>query len=80
MTAVTVLVLFGVLVTINPRLRESTQRVFAEPQWDSWRSAATHTVLSNTAVVHGYADDNAYLFGFFVAACVFVVLMLKVIR
>ncbi|RPI53946.1 MAG: hypothetical protein EHM55_12305 [Acidobacteria bacterium] len=79
LTAATLLVLFGVLVAINPRLRERTQQMAADPQWDSLRGTVVHVVVSNTSLLHGYADHNAYLFTFLVAACVFVVLMLKVI-
>ncbi len=80
LTAATLLVLFGVLVTINPRLRERTQQVAAEPQWESLRGMVVHTIVTNTATLHGYTDRNTYMVTFLVAACVFVVFMLKVIR
>ena len=38
-----------------------------------------HAAASSMAIAHGYADGHTYLFTFLVAACVFVVLMLKVI-
>jgi hypothetical protein len=79
LTVVTLLVLFAALVSINPRLRERTQQMAVDPQWESLRGTVVHAVVSSTSILHGYAGDNTYLFTFLVAACVFVVLMLKVI-
>jgi hypothetical protein len=38
-----------------------------------------HAASTSMMLVAGYADGHTYLFSFLVAACVFVVLMLKVI-
>ncbi len=79
LTVVTLLVLFAALASINPRLRERTQEIAVNPQWESLRGTVVHAVVSSTSIVHGYAGDNTYMVTFLVAACVFVVLMLKVI-
>ena len=78
-TGIALVVLFGMLVSINPPLRERTREMVENPQWEPLRVALTQTVLSGTAFVHGYADHHLYLFTFLVAAVVFFVLMLKVI-
>jgi hypothetical protein len=78
-TVIGLVVLCVMLVSINPRLRERTAQVVADPQWDSLRGTVTHAAVSSLSVVHGYADGHSYLFTFLVAACLFVFLMLKVI-
>ena len=72
-------VMFGMLVSINPRLRERTQQFVAEPQWESVRNILVDSMVSSATFVHGYADHHVYLFTFLVAACIFFFLMLKVI-
>ena len=79
LTIVTLVVLFGTLVSINPRLREQTEQFASHPRWDAIGGTVAQTVVSGTTIVEGYAGDNTYLFWFLIAACVFVVLMLKVI-
>ena len=79
LTVATLLVLFAALVSINPRLRERTQELAVNPQWDSLRGTVVHAVVSSTSIVHGYAGDNTYMVTFLIAACVCVVLMLRVI-
>ncbi len=78
-SGIALLVLFGMLVSINPRLRERTQQMVTDPNWDSLRGTVVQAVVSSASFVHGYADHHLYLFTFLVAACVFFVLMLKVI-
>ena len=78
-TAIALAVLGGLLLTINPRLRERAAQMVADPEWDVVRGKVMHAAVSSVMVVSGYADGHTYLFAFFVAACVFVVLMLKVI-
>jgi len=73
------LVLFAILVSINPRLRERTEQAVSNPQWESASGTITLAITSGMAVVHGYAGENTYLFTFLIAAVVFTVLMLKVI-
>jgi len=79
LTIATLVVLFGTLVSINPRLREQTEQFASHPRWDAIGGTVTQTLVSGTTIVQGYAGDNTYLFWFLVAACIFVVLMLKVI-
>jgi hypothetical protein len=78
-TALALLVLFGMLVSINPHLRERTRQFVADPQHDALGSTITHAVESGVSVIHGYAGDNTYMVTFLIAACIFTVLMLKVI-
>jgi hypothetical protein len=67
------------LMSINPDLRQHAEQMAAHPDLDSLRGTVTHAIVSGMGVFQGYAGDNAYLFTFLVAACVLVVLMLKVI-
>jgi hypothetical protein len=78
-TSLALLVLFVMLVSINPHLRERTEQAISNPQGDELRGKVTHAFMSGMAVVHGYAGDNTYMVTFLIAACVFTVLMLKVI-
>ena len=64
---------------VYPRLREQTEQFASHPRWDAIGGTVAQTVVSGTTIVEGYAGDNTYLFWFLIAACVFVVLMLKVI-
>ena len=78
-TALALLVLFGMLVSINPPLRERTRQFVSDPRHDALGSSITHAIESGVAVIHGYAGDNTYMVTFLIAACIFTVLMLKVI-
>jgi hypothetical protein len=78
-TAIALVVLCGLLIAISPRLRERVADVVAHPEWDVMGGTVMHAAASSMAIAHGYADGHTYLFTFLVAACVFVVLMLKVI-
>ena len=80
LTVVTMVVLFGTLVSINPRLRERAYQFISNPQQDDVSGAVSQTLMSGTSIVRGYAGDNTYMVTFLIAACVFVVLMLKVIH
>ena len=75
----TLIVLAAGLVTIDPRLGERATQVVTDPQLQSARGTVQQVTGSAFMVVRGYAGDNTYLFTFLVAACCFVVLMLKVI-
>ena len=78
-TVLALLVLFVMLISINPDLRERTRQFVAHPQGDALQSTITHAFVSGAAVVHGYAGENTYMVTFLVAACLLTVLMLKVI-
>jgi hypothetical protein len=78
-SAIALVVLCGLLIAMSPRLRERAAEVAAHPEWDVMGGTVMHAATSGMAMVHGYADGHIYLFTFLVAACFFVVLMLKVI-
>jgi ABC-type multidrug transport system permease subunit len=78
-TALALLALFAMLVSINPNLRERTAQMVSDREFYAVRSTLSQATSSVLAVVQGYAGDNAYLFTFLVAACIFFVLMQKVI-
>ena len=78
-TVIALVVLCGLLIAISPRLHERVAEVAAHPEWDALGGRVMHIAMSGMTMVHGYADVHTYLFTFLVAACVFVVLMLKVI-
>ncbi len=73
------LVLTAGLVSINPRLRERAAQILTDPQLESATGTVQQVAGSAVLVLRGYAGENTYLFTFLVAACCFVVLMLKVI-
>jgi len=72
-------VLTAGLVSLNPRLRERAAQIATDPQWESASGTVQQVAGSAVLMLRGYAGDNTYLFTFLVAACCFVVLMLKVI-
>jgi hypothetical protein len=79
LTIFTLLVLFGGLASISPRLREQTAQMMSEPGFSSLRGIATNAVVTGFSFVGDYADYHAYLVTFLVAACVFAVLMIRII-
>ena len=79
LSAVTLAVLFGGLVSINPRLREQAAQMVSEPGLQTLRGMATNSVVTGFSFVGDYADYHTYLFTFLVAACVFAVLMIRII-
>ncbi len=76
-SAVALLALFGLLLSINPDLRERVTRLASDGQFAVVQSAVSHVVTVAVEATTGFAGDNTYLFGFLVAACVFFVLMAK---
>ncbi|HEY0285236.1 MAG TPA: hypothetical protein VGC23_07605 [Vicinamibacterales bacterium] len=78
-TVLALLVLFAMLISINPDLRERTRQFVVHPQADVLQSTMTHAFVSGAAVIHGYAGESTYMVTFLIAACVLTVLMLKVI-
>jgi len=73
-------VLFGLLITVNPQVRERMDQVSGEVQSQNWQSANgparkfVHVVVSTTS---NYASDNPVLFPFVGVAVVLFVLMLR---
>jgi hypothetical protein len=78
-TLIALVLLFGMLVSINPNLRERTKVIIEDPQLDSVRDTLVNSVMSGAFLAQGYADHHLYMVAFLIAACVFFVLMLKVI-
>ena len=80
-TTIVLFVLFAMLLSINPRMREGVDRLagegFGGPLWNSVRHAFDTAVLTAMAAVSGYAADNIYLFSFLVVATVLLVLMVR---
>ena len=79
LTVVTLVVLFGGMASLSPHLREQTTVLISEPGWTSLRAMTTLAVTSGFSFVGDYADYHVYLFSFLVAACLFAVLMIRVL-
>jgi hypothetical protein len=76
-SAIALLALFGMLLSINPDLRERVTRLVSDRQFVVVQSAVSHVATVAVQTTGGFAGDNSYLFGFLVAACIFFVLMVK---
>jgi hypothetical protein len=76
-SAIALLALFAMLLSINPDLRERVTRLASDRQFAVVQSAVSHVATVALDTIGGFAGDNTYLFGFLVAACVFFVLMVK---
>jgi hypothetical protein len=73
-------VLFTMLITIDPRLRDRAGQLtgsVSTQQWETSRYAVNETMGTAVSIVSGYANDNIYLFAFLVVAAVLFVLMLR---
>jgi len=73
-------VLFTMLITIDPRLRDRAGALtggVGNQQWETSRYAVHETMGTAVSLVSGYANDNIYLFAFLVVAAVLFVLMLR---
>jgi hypothetical protein len=71
-------VLFTVLITVDPRLRDRAgQLTVSDQHWDASRNAVGDTMGTAISYVSGYANDNVYLFMFLVVAVLLFMLMLK---
>ena len=80
LTAAALFVLFAMLISINPRLRERAGQLAGGingPEWDASGSVLGRTLRPALDIASSYAADNVYLFVFLVAACVLLVLMLR---
>jgi hypothetical protein len=78
-TAIALIALFAMLLSINPELHERVTRMVSERQFGVVQKAVTHVATVAFQTTGGFAGENSYLFSFLVAACVFFVLMLKVL-
>jgi hypothetical protein len=73
-------VLFTVLITVDPRLRDRAGQLtvgVSNQHWDASRNAVGDTMGTAISYVSGYANDNVYLFMFLVVAVLLFMLMLK---
>jgi hypothetical protein len=79
-TIAVLVVLFGMLVSINPRVREHASGLsggVSEQEWTASTGAVEKVVHSVVVMTSHYAADNTYLFVFGIAAVVLFVLMLR---
>lgn len=79
-TVTVLLVLFGILVSINPRVLERADEFTGDvssQEWSSSGGTVQNTAGSVLTLISSYADDNTYLFAFLVVAVVLFVLMLR---
>jgi hypothetical protein len=79
LTVCTLVVLLGVLVSSNADLRQRTEQIIVNGQWDAVVGPLRGAVEAGSALLFGYAGDHVYQFTYLVAAVLFFVLMLKVI-
>ena len=73
-------VLFGMLMLINPRVRERAGQISGDvqnQQWDSSAGPLGNAASSVLSMTGSYAADNPFLFSFLVVAGVLFVLMLR---
>ena len=80
-TALAVLiVLFGILTLINPRVRERVGEVTGGVQSQEWSASGApigDAALGAVAVTSGYAADKPFLFSFLIVAVVLFLLMVR---
>lgn len=79
LTICTLVVLFGLLVSSNTDLRQRTEQVVLNGQWDSVTGTLRNAIEAGSSMLFGYAGDHVYQFTYLVAAVLFFVLMIKVI-
>ena len=70
-------VLFGLLLAINPRVRESAGQISGDVQSQQWQASTGSAAASAMSMTSYYASDNPYLFSFLLVAGVLFVLMLR---
>ena len=78
-TSAVLLVLFGVLMSVSPAVRERVA-LFADAKSDEWRvprQIASKALGSTSAMAFRYAGNNAYLVGFLIVAGLLFFLMLR---
>lgn len=72
--------LLGMLMLINPHVRERVALVAGDAQSQTWGSSGGEISSAATdalAITSGYAGDNPVLFSFFIVAAVLFMLMVK---
>jgi hypothetical protein len=80
-TALAVLILlFGILTVINPRVRERVGEVTGDVRSQAWSESSeplSNAASGALAVTSGYATDNPFLFSFLLVAVVLFLLMVR---
>jgi hypothetical protein len=79
-TTAVFLVILGMLMSINPRVRERVDQLTdggSQLDWSGPGHAISSTAGTMLALTTSYAADNQYLFAFMVAALVLFVLMVR---
>ena len=72
--------IFGLLISIDPRLREQAGNVASSAQTQQWSSAdgpIRSVAADATHIVSDYASGNPILFAFLVVAVVLFMMMLR---
>lgn len=78
-TVVVLIVLFAMLVLINPRMREQVNQFSQATPAEQWNSSGpvADVALAVVAVTSDFAADNPFMFAFAIVAAVLFVLMLR---
>jgi hypothetical protein len=79
-TLALLIVLFGMLMLIDPRVREQFGRLTGEvrsQQWNAPDGPIGNAANAALTITSGYAVDNPFLFSFAVVAVVIFMLMLR---
>ena len=72
--------LFGMLMLINPRARESAAQMAGDAQsqqWDATSGPISGAAMGAISITSGYAADNPVMFSFAVVAALLFMLMVK---
>ena len=80
MTVAVLVVLLGMLVAINPRMREQVGHVSGSVQsqnFDAVASPVGNATLDFVDVISGFAADKPFMFSFAVVAAVLFMVMIK---
>ena len=81
-TLFVLVVLFGTLTAINPRMREQVEQFSGGVQsqnWDPAGSPVGHATMTFVDVISEFAADNPIMFAFAIIATVLFMMMLKVL-
>jgi hypothetical protein len=76
-TLAVLVVLFGMLMAINPRVREQFNEMTRTVQGRESLGPVQNAVYAAVSIGSDYAADNPFLFSFLVAAVVLFMLMLR---
>ena len=80
MTIAVLVLLMGILVAINPRMREQAQQFSGNVQSQNWDPAATpvgNATFTFVDVISDFAQDNPFMFSFAVVAAILFMVMIR---